>query len=84
MLLVLLFCGLSVVWNPLFAQNKQVTLHVKDIPLGDVVKELKQQTGKDFLFSNREVNVERKVTVNVTDMALKDVLPQVFWKRLPF
>ena len=42
MLLVLLFCGLSVVWNPLFAQNKQVTLHVKDMPLGDVVKELKQ------------------------------------------
>lgn len=84
MLLVLLFCGLSVVWNPLFAQNKQVTLHVKDIPLGDVVKELKQQTGKDFLFSNREVNVERKVTVNVTDMALKDVLPQVFGKDYRF
>lgn len=84
MLLVLLFCGLSVVWNPLFAQNKQVTLHVKDMPLGDVVKELKQQTGKDFLFSNREVNVERKVTVNVTDMALKDVLPQVFGKDYRF
>ena len=83
-LLILLFCGLFMSWSPLFAQNKQVTLHMKDIPLGDVVKELKKQTGKDFLFSNREVNVDRKVTIDVSQMNLKDVLPLVFGKEYRF
>ena len=83
-LLILLFCGLSVAWNPLFAQDKSVTLHVKELPLGEVVKELKKQTGKDFLFSNREVNVDRNVTVSVSNMALKEVLPLVFGKDYRF
>ena len=52
-LLILLFCGLSVAWNPLFAQDRKVTLHVKEVPLGEVVKELIKQTGKDFLFSKK-------------------------------
>lgn len=83
-LLILLFCGLFMSWSPLFAQNKQVTLHLKNTPLGDVVKELKKQTGKDFLFSNREVNVDRKVTIDVSQMNLKDVLPLVFGKEYRF
>ena len=83
-LLVLLFCGSAAAWSPLSAQDSQVTLRVKEMSLGDVVKELKKQTGKDFLFSNREVNVERKVTLNVTNMALKEVLPLVFGKDFRF
>ena len=79
-LLILLFCGLSVAWNPLFAQDRKVTLHVKEVPLGEVVKELKKQTGKDFLFSNREVNVSRNVSVSISNMTLKEVLPLVFGK----
>lgn len=61
-----------------------MTLHVKELPLGEVVKELKKQTGKDFLFSNREVNVDRNVTVSVSNMALKEVLPLVFGKDYRF
>lgn len=83
-LLILLFCGLSVAWHPLFAQDKGITLHMKEMPLGEVVKELKKQTGKDFLFSNREVNVDRNVSVNVSNMALKEVLPLVFGKDYRF
>ena len=83
-LLVLLFCGFSMAWHPLHAQDKQVTLHVKDMPLGDVIKVLTRQTGKDILFSNREVNVDSKVTVDVTGVALKEVLPLVFGKDYRF
>ena len=83
-LLILLFCGLSVAWNPLFAQDRKVTLHVKEVPLGEVVKELKKQTGKDFLFSNREVNVSRNVSVSISNMTLKEVLPLVFGKDYRF
>ena len=82
--LVLLFCGLCVAGIPASAQNGNITLHVKDIPLGDVVKELRKQTGKDFLFSNREVDVNRKVTVEVVAKPLKEVLPLVFGKDYRF
>ena len=76
--LVLLFCGLCMAGIPASAQNNNVTLHMKDMPLGDVVKELTRQTKKDFLFSNREVNVDRKISVNVAGKPLKEVLPLVF------
>ena len=69
---------------PANAQDNKVTLHVKDMALGDVVKELRKQTGKDFLFSNREVNVDRKVTLDVTAKSLKEVLPMVFGKDYRF
>lgn len=69
---------------PANAQDSKVTLHVKDMPLGDVVKELRKQTGKDFLFSNREVDANHKVTVDVTAKPLKEVLPLVFGKNYRF
>lgn len=82
--LVLLFCGLCMAAMPANAQDSKVTLHVKDMPLGDVVKELRKQTGKDFLFSNREVDANHKVTVDVTAKPLKEVLPLVFGKNYRF
>ena len=82
--LVLLFWSLCMAGIPASAQNDKVSLHVKDMPLGDVVKELRKQTEKDFLFSNREVDVNRKVTVDVTAKLLKDVLPLVFGKDYRF
>ena len=82
--LVLLFCGLCMAGMPASAQNGNITLHVKDMPLGDVVKELRKQTGKDFLFSNREVDANRKVTVEVVAKPLKEVLPLVFGKDCRF
>lgn len=82
--LVLLFCGLCMAGIPASAQNNNVTLHMKDMPLGDVVKELTRQTKKDFLFSNREVNVDRKISVNVAGKPLKEVLPLVFGKDYRF
>ena len=81
---VLLFCGLCMTAMPVNAQDSKVTLHVKDMPLGDVVKELRKQTGKDFLFSNREVDANQKVTVDVTAKSLEDVLPLVFGKNYRF
>ena len=81
---VLLFCGLCMAAMPVNAQDSKVTLHVKDMPLGDVVKELRKQTGKDFLFSNREVDANQKVTVDVTAKLLKEVLPLVFGKNYRF
>ena len=53
-LLILLFCGLSVAWNPLFAQDKSVTLHVKvafshfDAPFEYKDKVLSVQDSKAF------------------------------------
>lgn len=82
--LVLLFCGLCMVGMSAKAQDNKITIHVKNMPLGDVVKELKKQTGKDFLFSNREVNVESKVTIDVTAKPLREVLPLVFGKDYRF
>ncbi|MDR1720592.1 MAG: SusC/RagA family TonB-linked outer membrane protein [Dysgonamonadaceae bacterium] len=68
----------------LLAQTNAITLRVTDMPLGEVVKELTRKTGKDFVFSNREVNTEKRLTIDMTDRPLEEVLKAVFGDRFRF
>lgn len=40
------------------AQTKNVTLNVKDMPLREVFKEVKEQTGVKFIYS--EIEIQKK------------------------
>lgn len=82
--MLLLLYALCMLAIPAKAQNDKITLQVKEMALGDVVKELKRQSGKDILFSNREVNVDKKITVDVVEKPLNEVLPLVFGKNFRF
>ena len=53
-------------WNYASAQTKNVTLNVKDMPLREVFKEVKEQTGVKFIYSEIEIQKSSNVTLKFT------------------
>jgi TonB-dependent SusC/RagA subfamily outer membrane receptor len=56
------------------AQAQKVTLNVKDAPLSNVFREIRQQTGYSFLYNNASLNGTKNVTINVSNAPLAEVL----------
>lgn len=70
----------------LFAQSNQtlqktVTIEGRNIPLLQVFKAIKKQTGVTFFYSNQLLNDAEKVSVNFRQTQLKEVLDQLFQNR---
>ena len=79
-----LLVGLLEVNASVRAQVKTVDLNVKNVALKEVFSELKRQTDLDFFFSNRELNANSKVTIQVKNAALTDVLTRLLGKNYQF
>ena len=62
----------------LAAQDKKVTLHAENVTLSNVLNDLSKQTGYKFFYSDNSTDTNQKVTVNVVDKPLKEVLLQIF------
>lgn len=60
-----------------YAQTTPVTLKVADVRLEQVLDAIEQQTTYLFVY-NKDVDVDRKISVDVTNMALRSVLDQIF------
>lgn len=58
--------------------SQGITLSVRDVPLKTVFIELNKQTGFNFLFSDEMLEGARKVTVDVKNARLEDVLNLCF------
>lgn len=68
---------MSVAALPAFAQNSgNVTLKMTDVPVSSVIREIEQKT--DFVFLNKDVDVDRHVSINVTDRPVAEVLDLLF------
>lgn len=76
-LVVLLTIGV-LTSSQLFAQEAKVTLDVKDVALREVFRDIETQTGFSFLYSNTNIDVTKRVTVNLRSVALAQALDQVF------
>ena len=79
-----LMIGLLEVHATLHAQVRTVNLDVKEMALRDVFEELKRQTELDFFFSNRELDMNSRVTIRVKNIELTEVLSQVLGKGFSF
>lgn len=79
-----LMVGLLEVHAGLHAQVKMVDLDVKEMTLRDVFQELKRQTDLDFFFSNRELDMNSRVTISARKAELTDVLSRILGKRYSF
>lgn len=77
MTLFLMFCFIFNLHAAVNAQLQTVSLRLKNVSVNEAIRELKKQTKLDFFFSNREVNVNNKVSLDVRDMRLDDVLRQI-------
>jgi TonB-linked SusC/RagA family outer membrane protein len=60
-----------------YAQNARVNLNSQQAALKDVLKEIEQQT--DYLFiSNRDINLETKVSIRAKNKPVREVLDKLF------
>ncbi len=59
-----------------FAQR--LSLSAKNAPLEKVFKEIRKQSGYDFVFTTATLNNSRRVSINVKNVGIEDVLKLVF------
>lgn len=60
-----------------FTQSGEtVTVHLKDAPLEEVLHDLESQTG--YVFLNRDVDIRQRVSLDVTDRPVSEVLELLF------
>ena len=79
-----LVIGLLEVHASAIGQVKVVNLDVKDMTLRHVFDELKRQTDLDFFFSNRELDMNSKVTIQVQKTDLMEVLSRLLGREYQF
>ena len=69
----------GIVWG----QEQKVTLHFKDAPVQDVLKEINRQTGLDFVYNLTQLQEINPVTVNVENVTVDAALTQLL-KDTPY
>lgn len=75
--LLVVLLNASVFAERAYAQQSRVTLQVENMSLEEVIVELRQQTGVRFCYSMDKLKMAGKVSVDVQDQKLSDVLDQV-------
>lgn len=76
--ILLFFAGIFSISATGYSQEARVTIQVKDKCISDIITEIKAQTNYSFWFDVKDVNVNRKVSIDAKNETLKDVLLAVF------
>ena len=61
-----------------FAQAYQVTMKKSNAPLSSVIAELEKDSGYTFFYNDDQINLNKKISIDVTDASLETVLNQLF------
>lgn len=61
-----------------FAQVYQITMKKSNTPLSAVISELEKDSGYTFFYNDDQINLSKKVSIDVTDASLETVLNQIF------
>lgn len=67
---------LSLYYFSASAQVARLSLNMQQVPLQQVMDEIKKQT--KYLFINQDVDTDRKVSINVENQIISEVLNQLF------
>lgn len=67
----------SIGFSTVNAQNAKVSISQQNISIKDVIQRIEKQTTYLFVYNPSEINLDKKVNVNMTDASVKDVLTSV-------
>ena len=66
------------------SQNTLVSLKLKDATVEQVILEVEKQLKQDFFFSKKEVDVTRKISVDLNQATLDELVRVIFGERFGF
>ncbi|MBN2763646.1 MAG: carboxypeptidase-like regulatory domain-containing protein, partial [Bacteroidales bacterium] len=58
------------------AQEIRITIHLENVSLGEILHEIKIQSGKNILYNNNKVDGYRNESVHIADATLEDALKE--------
>ena len=61
-----------------YSQNTKVSLNLKDATVEQVFQEIESKTEFKFLYKNKEIELNRKVSIAVTKKNINEILGQIF------
>lgn len=76
------FCILGVF--PVHAQNAKVTINAQHAKLSYVLEEVENQTNYLFFYNKKNIDVNREVNLNVTDVPVTEVLNRVLGSDISY
>ncbi|MBN2519344.1 MAG: carboxypeptidase-like regulatory domain-containing protein [Bacteroidales bacterium] len=56
------------------AQNLTVTIKKENVPLGEILQEIKKQSGKNILYNNTIVDVYKNESIDLSDVTVEEAL----------
>ncbi len=77
--IAILFSGITLA-TPVKGQEmleRKVSIHVSDLPLGQVLKSLEKSAQVKFSFNSRTLNLNQNVSVNATNETLSNILTKI-------
>jgi hypothetical protein len=60
------------------SQNAKVTLNKQNVAVSEILNEIENQTEYLFLYNKKNVNVERRTSLNVTNESVAGILNKIF------
>ena len=60
------------------SQNMRVNIHVNNAKTHKVLEEIEKQTNYLFIYNNKEVDLNRQVSINAKDQTVAEVLSSIF------
>jgi len=83
--LFLFFAGMiSVIASPGYSQNTKISISMQDATIESVLNKIEDQSEYFFLFNQKMIDVERKVSINAKDEPIKNILSELFPKDVKF
>ncbi|MBN2519765.1 MAG: STN domain-containing protein, partial [Bacteroidales bacterium] len=63
-------------FNTINAQEKTITIKMENVSLGEILQEIKKQSGKNILYNNNRVDIYKKESINIENLTLTEALDE--------
>ncbi|MBN2519403.1 MAG: STN domain-containing protein, partial [Bacteroidales bacterium] len=58
------------------AQVITITISMENVSLGEILQEIKKQSGKNILYNNNKVDIYKKESINIENLTLTEALDE--------
>jgi len=77
-LLLILITVFQVNADDIYSQNTRISLSLNNVPIAKVLEEIQNNSEFYFLFNAKLIDVERDVSISVSDMKISEILSSLF------